>query len=122
MPIVTVKNGRAELRNDRGSLLRSIGNNIVDADVSDECMVTVTARGAAELRSPSGNLIKTMVSRDCTGCSRWRDRCRGADSRRTFYLRFARVAADCRPGSGVGTVDRTADPVGRDTAEPALSG
>lgn len=69
MPIVTVKNGRAELRNDRGSLLRSIGNNIVDADVSDECMVTVTARGAAELRSPSGNLIKTMVSRDCTGCS-----------------------------------------------------
>lgn len=50
MLITTVKNGRAELRNDQGSLLRSVGHDAVDADISSECVVIVTARCAAELR------------------------------------------------------------------------
>lgn len=68
MPIVTVKNGRAELRNDRGTLVRTIGTNVIDADVSDEYLVIVTAKGTAELRSATGTPIRVLVPRDCVGC------------------------------------------------------
>ena len=64
--IVTIKNGRAELRNDSGSLIGTVGSSgVVSADCTDDYMLLVYDSGKAELRCvPSRTLVRTITPRN----------------------------------------------------------
>ncbi len=64
MNIVIVRSGKAELRKDTGSLIRTIASGATFADLNaDQSLVLVTTTsGKVELRKESGSLIRTIVS------------------------------------------------------------
>ena len=64
--IITVKNKRAELRKDTGTLIRSLGSSgVVCADVDGNAayVLLVYENGKAELRKSTGTLVRTVVNR-----------------------------------------------------------
>jgi hypothetical protein len=77
MNILQIKNGNVEIRNDRGSLVRTIGNGgAVSADFnSDQSLVVITTiSGQVEIRSESGSLVRSIGNGGATN-ARWQ----GAD-------------------------------------------
>lgn len=68
--IVTIKNGRACLYNDRGSLQKTVSNSgAVAAAISEdgEWILVVYDSGKAELRKGNGSLMHTIVPKDAVG-------------------------------------------------------
>ena len=69
MNILKINNGKVELRNDNGSLIRIIGNgDAVNADINDDgaLILITTVRGKVELRKESGSYIKAIGNGDAT--------------------------------------------------------
>jgi hypothetical protein len=67
MNILKLSNGKVELRNRNGSLIRTIGSgDAVSADLSpDQSHVLITTlKGKVELRKENGSLVRTIVSSD----------------------------------------------------------
>jgi hypothetical protein len=63
MNILKINNGKVELRNDNGSLIRIIGNgDAVNADIDDDgtLILITTVRGKVELRKESGAFISAI--------------------------------------------------------------
>jgi hypothetical protein len=63
MNILKINNGKVELRNDNGSLIRIIGNgDAVNADINDDgtLILITTVRGKVELRKESGAFISAI--------------------------------------------------------------
>lgn len=70
--IATVKNGRAQIRNDNGSLLRTVGSSgAISASISpdDEYVAVTYENGKVELRKANGSLIRTITNKDATGAT-----------------------------------------------------
>jgi len=73
MKIVLVKNGKVELRNENGSLARTIGNNdAVSADFNnDQSLVVITTiKCKCEIRKENGLLVRTIGNGDATN-AKW---------------------------------------------------
>ncbi len=66
---VTIKNKRAYLYSDKGTLLKSLGaSGVVSADCTDDYTLLVYDSGKAELRrTPSGVLLRALISKDAVG-------------------------------------------------------
>ena len=67
MPLL-IKNGRAELRNDKtGSLIRSFGSNVIDGDYdpNEELVLLVMRSGKVELRSSKTGSLKRTFPGPC---------------------------------------------------------
>ena len=63
MNIVQVKNGKVELRSDRGLLVRTVvSSGAVYADINAEQSLITTTNGKVELRNDRGNLVRTIVN------------------------------------------------------------
>ena len=73
MNILQIKSGKAEIRKENGTLVRTIGNgDAISADFnSDQSMVAITTvKGKVEIRKENGTLIRTIGNGDAT-CARW---------------------------------------------------
>lgn len=75
--IVLIKNGKVELRNRSGSLIRTIscsGNNAISADLSADGskVLITTGSGKVELRRSNGGLVRSIVSNNAVDAN-WSD-------------------------------------------------
>lgn len=73
MKIALVKNGKVELRNENGSLARTIGNNdAVSAEFNNDqsLVVMTTITGKCEIRKENGLLVRTIGNGDVV-LSKW---------------------------------------------------
>ncbi len=60
--LITIRNGKAELRNDNGGLVRTMGSEL-------ELVGIVYASGKAELRRLNGGLLRTLEPKDAVDIS-----------------------------------------------------
>jgi hypothetical protein len=63
MLLITLKNGKAELRKSSGSLVRTIGNGDVvyaELNAAQDLVLLTLANGKVELRKESGSLVRTL--------------------------------------------------------------
>ena len=70
--LITIRNGKAELRNDNGGLVRTMGSsNVVSVSMSSELELVgiVYASGKAELRRLNGGLLRTLEPKDAVDIS-----------------------------------------------------
>ena len=68
--IVTIKNGKAELRKDSGSFIRYIGSShVISAavDENEEYVLVVYENGKAEMRKSTGSLLRVLVTKGAVG-------------------------------------------------------
>lgn len=77
MNIVLVKQGKIELRNRNGGLIRTIscsGNNAVSANLSADGskVLITTGSGRVELRRSDGGIIRSIVSSNAVDAN-WSD-------------------------------------------------
>lgn len=70
--LFTIRNGKAELRNDNGGLVRTMGSsNVVSVSMSAdlELVGIVYANGKAEIRRLNGGLVRTLEPKDAVDIS-----------------------------------------------------
>ncbi len=70
--LITIRNGKAELRNDNGSLVRTMGSsNVVSVSMNSnqELVGIVYASGKAEIRRINGVLLRTLELKDAIDIS-----------------------------------------------------
>lgn len=70
--LITIRNGKAELRNDNGGLVRTMGSSsVVSVSMSSELELVgiVYASGKAELRRLNGGLLRTLEPKDAVDIS-----------------------------------------------------
>ena len=67
--LITIRNGKAELRNDNGSLVRTMGSSSVSMNSNQELVGIVYASGKAEIRRINGVLLRTLEPKDAVDIS-----------------------------------------------------
>lgn len=62
MNTLQIKNEKVEIRNTNGSLVRTIGSNVVSADInSNQTLIAmVLSNGKVEIRNDNGSLVRTF--------------------------------------------------------------
>ena len=73
MKILIIKNGKVEIRNENGSLVRTIGNgDAVSSDFNNDqsLIVITTIKGKCEIRKENGSLVRTIGNGDAIN-SKW---------------------------------------------------
>jgi hypothetical protein len=69
MNILKINNGKVELHNNNGSLVRIVGNgDAINADINNDgsLILITTVRGKVELRKENGSLIRSIGYGDAT--------------------------------------------------------